>query len=53
MMGHYVYLNQRNNHVLYIQKIGVSLSLILFMSKANAASFDVLIKTGSSRQKRH
>lgn len=20
MMGHYVYLNQRNNHVLYIQK---------------------------------
>ncbi len=41
MMGHYIYLNQRNNHVLYIQKIGVSLSLILFMSKANAASFDI------------
>ncbi len=41
MMGHYVYLNQRNNHVLYIQKIGVSLSLILFMSKANAANFDI------------
>jgi len=41
MMSHYVYLNQTNQHILYIQKIGISLSLILFMSKANAASFDI------------
>ncbi|OTG82294.1 DUF1302 domain-containing protein [Acinetobacter sp. ANC 4648] len=41
MVNKYIYFNEKKNHVLFIQRVGISLGLILSMSKVTAASFDI------------
>lgn len=41
MVNKFLYLNEKRSHILFIQRVGFSLGLILFISKATAASFDI------------
>ncbi|OTG64193.1 DUF1302 domain-containing protein [Acinetobacter silvestris] len=41
MVNKYLYLNQKNSRILFVQRVGVSLGLILSISNATAVGFDI------------